>query len=839
MSASGCGAPARAGAETCRCGAECAGCAGRAAAMAQLEAERDAAVRRAAETSCALVFEREERENAEASLLTATDRLEFVGPMYAVVRARYEELYGMYGDLSRRHGELGAEKAALEELFGLVKRQAARTVALEARNAELEEYIARTDCDMRRLLAELQRHVKGKVVYPTGPNTPPSEARRMSQGGDASQDGGGGSESSSSSSSSLPSPRPRGRRKPRRTIPGKPGGRKGHKGHGVSFDSNAETVIHKFRRRADGGLILPKCPCGKGCWDLGDWITRIIRDIKFVLEDTRHVSERASCTGCGAEAWASDGIVPRKGAYGANMVAFVVLLRDNNVKYHVIASTLADMAGRPVMSKAAAIAIYARTADANKEESVEILREIEESGTAGGDETLGLVTYIRLTARVAELIWMSEYIRGALPAIAGGCACAVLSEVLPEEPALPAPDGVGGGGGASPALPAPDGVGGGGGASPALPAPDGVGGGGEDAQEDEAEEAPACRPGGDAAPRHGAMDLILSTVVESASALRASGGADAEDAADAAVGLSLDSIGAAFLNATVGTEVGAQAEAARQDGTPNGITWVWIVHNDEKTAFRSATTRAGMVMERYMGRFVGAFVADRYVVYTMVFNGSEIQWCWAHELRHHREDALRPDATDEAADLAAEIGRVFSMSKRMLKAVDDQRSHGLRIAMESELGDVLDRHAGSDDPVVLGMVKRARRGIPHLFVFLEYDVDPTNNRSEDPLRRPVTFRKSSQQCKGGRKSMERSDHMSTCTRSWRDKGKSVFGEIRRSVLEHGTPWKRRPGRRGWPPPPPPPATSGPGPPAAHAVGGADANPAQRRRRAGPASRAPT
>ena len=413
--------------------------------MAQIRAERDAAVRRAAETSCALVFEREERENAEASPRAATDRLEFVEPMHAAVRGSYEELRGVCVDLSRRHGELES-KAAIDESFGLVKRQAARTVALEARNAELEEYIARTGYDMRRRLAELQRYVKGKVVYPTGPNTPPSEARRTGRGGDAPR-GGGGSESS------TPSPRPRGRRKPRRRIPGKPGGRKGHKGHGISFDSNAETAIHKFQRRTDGSLILPECPCGKGCWELGDWITRIVRDIKFILEDTRHVSERASCTGCGAEAWASDGIVPREGAYGSNMAAFVVLLRDNNVKYHVIVSTLAEMAGRPVMSKATAIAIYARTADMHEEESVEIVEGIEASGNAGGDETQGPVTYIRLTAMVSELVWMSEYIRGALSAIAGGCVRAVLSEVLPEEPALPAPaagavgeDGGGGGG---------------------------------------------------------------------------------------------------------------------------------------------------------------------------------------------------------------------------------------------------------------------------------------------------------------------------------------------------------------------------------------------------------
>ena len=63
----------------------------------------------------------------------------------------------------------------------------------------------------------------------------------------------------------------RGAAKPRRWIPGRPGGRKGHIGHGTSYDLNAEIVIHKFRRKEDGSLDLPDCPCRRGAcgggWD--------------------------------------------------------------------------------------------------------------------------------------------------------------------------------------------------------------------------------------------------------------------------------------------------------------------------------------------------------------------------------------------------------------------------------------------------------------------------------------------------------------------------------------------------------------------------------------------
>ena len=82
------------------------------------------------------------------------------------------------------------------------------------------------------------------------------------------------------------------------------------------------------------------------------------------------------------------------------------------------------------VKRQAAIAICARTADTSMEESVEIAREIGESGTAGGDGTQGPLTHLRLTAGAAELVWTSECMRGALPAVAGARARAVVLPCL-------------------------------------------------------------------------------------------------------------------------------------------------------------------------------------------------------------------------------------------------------------------------------------------------------------------------------------------------------------------------------------------------------------------------
>ena len=133
----------------------CACCAGRSAVIAQLEAERAAAARSAADLSCALARERKEREAAELRLQRAVDRLEFVEPMYATVRTRYEELYGQHADLSRMYGEAEGEKAALARSLDAVKMQAALAVSLESENAGLKEYAAGRDREIGRLLAEL------------------------------------------------------------------------------------------------------------------------------------------------------------------------------------------------------------------------------------------------------------------------------------------------------------------------------------------------------------------------------------------------------------------------------------------------------------------------------------------------------------------------------------------------------------------------------------------------------------------------------------------------------------------------------------------------------------
>ena len=104
--------------------------------------------------------------------------------------------------------------------------------------------------------------------------------------------------------------------------------------------------------------------------------------------------------------------------------------------------------------------------------------------------------------------------------------------------------------------------------------------------------------------------------------------------------------------------------------------------------------------------------ADRYAAYPKALPGCEIQPCWAHEIRKAGSDALHPDATPEAGELADEIKGALAMAKDMIATDGGRHSRSLRIAMESELSDILDRHAGSGDPIVRRMAGRIRRALP-------------------------------------------------------------------------------------------------------------------------------
>ena len=111
----------------------------------------------------------------------------------------------------------------------------------------------------------------------------------------------------------------------RRTVPGKPGGRRGRKGHGRTYKPT-RTVHHNLPRNDDGTLALRQCGCGKGHWVLVNNEGRAILDLSIILECINHVREVAECTGCGRRRPAVDGL-PARGAWSRPLCGFVAPLR--------------------------------------------------------------------------------------------------------------------------------------------------------------------------------------------------------------------------------------------------------------------------------------------------------------------------------------------------------------------------------------------------------------------------------------------------------------------------------------------------------------------------------
>ena len=257
---------------------------------------------------------------------------------------------------------------------------------------------------------------------------------------------------------------------------------------------------------------------------------------------------------------------------------------------------------------------------------------------------------------------------------------------------------------------------------------------------------------------------------------------------DAAAGLSMAALidAAARTAAGIGPDegkVGAEAEECRRDGSANGIGWVWVFTSGPHIAYRIGLTRAGMMHDMHMAAFRGILVADRYTVYRSRFEAlGRLQLCWAHEMRHLAEIALRPGSSMEARRMYHEVGRLFAASRDAAKG-SMPRTAAARSVFDSEMDRLLDAHRGSEkEEDVEAIVAMLDRDKGSLFTFVEHDgVEPTNNRAERALRYIVLWRKIFGQIKGGRRGMERWADLASCLASWRAQGKSIIEEVARIV----------------------------------------------------------
>ena len=773
--------------------------------------------------------EREDKEKALAACQFVQDRLEFIEPMYCTVRRDNEGLWAAIASMRTRLRGEEAGRAEAEEERDMYRGAAAEAQSLRGQLAAETDARLNAEDHCRTLISHLRVDPRtGRTVYRNGPNTPSSARKKAAgeqaaaadgrQGGSAGGGRGGG-----------------GGVRRRRTVPGRPGGRPGHQGHGRSYKPT-RTVRNNLPRNPDGTLALQPCRCGGGHWELVNNEGRIILDLRYILECIKSVREMAKCTGCGAMRPAVDGL-PAKGSWSRPLCGFGASLRAHKMSNGDISDVLTDMAPPGIkVTKSNVVDSLGRICDASRPHSEAILSKINDEAVVYEDETTSLAVPPRHTAERAEKLAVAGSISAALiasippsglPAVLAvdpSASSWPVSAALDANAALgledydcalgiPPPSAAGPGPPASaPSAPSAaasgleegrgGGGGGGGGAGALGIPPPSAAGPGPPASALEGEwngrvAAPAAaRPRCQASPHpNGAAGLLAAALAAAADGMPGRPAAAAaarwpslgDAAAAAAAGISAASLidAAARTAAGIGPDedlVGAAAEACLRDGSADGSGWVWVfAAASGLVAYRFGLTRAGDMHDKYMAGFKGILVSDRFPVYRSRFEADgRLQLCWAHELRDIAEAAIRPGSSLAVRRLYRDVLGVFRAARDAAADAGIPRTGELRAMHEKRLDDVLDRYRGCGEEDAERMVAMLDRDKRSLFTFLEHEgVEPTNNRAERALRYIVLLRKIFGQIKGGRISMERWGHFATCVMSWRAQGKSIMAEVAR------------------------------------------------------------
>ena len=237
--------------------------------------------------------ERGDKEKALSACQALQDRVDFVEPMYWAARRNGEGLWAANIDLRARLRGSEAKIAEIAEDRNTCRSAAALVPALREELAAERNARARLDEELRVLIGHLRADkLTGRVVYRNGPNRPPSARREAPPAADAAV---GGAAPSAAG---------------RRAVPGRPGGRPGHKGYGRSCKPT-RTENHRLPRNGDGTLALQPCRCGKGHWNLVDGVGRIIMELHIDIENVKHNTEQAQCSHCGRMRPAVDGLPAR------------------------------------------------------------------------------------------------------------------------------------------------------------------------------------------------------------------------------------------------------------------------------------------------------------------------------------------------------------------------------------------------------------------------------------------------------------------------------------------------------------------------------------------------
>jgi hypothetical protein len=180
--------------------------------------------------------------------------------------------------------------------------------------------------------------------------------------------------------------------------------------------------------------------------------------------------------------------------------------------------------------------------------------------------------------------------------------------------------------------------------------------------------------------------------------------------------------------------------------------WLWSFSNSTLSYYTIEETRGQKVVEEVLGKsFSGVLSSDFYNAYEAI-EGAK-QKCWAHLLRDLKELHIAHPKNLEITYFASRLKTFFDRGKKLREEKKKGKDIDFRLKRlhteTQNFGLRRFRH-----PELKILAKRIWKYRSELYVFIEKDLEPTNNAAEREIRPSVLMRKTSY----GNRSTEGANH---------------------------------------------------------------------------------
>jgi transposase len=174
--------------------------------------------------------------------------------------------------------------------------------------------------------------------------------------------------------------------------------------------------------------------------------------------------------------------------------------------------------------------------------------------------------------------------------------------------------------------------------------------------------------------------------------------------------------------------------------------FLWAFVAARYVVYTVAATRGSEVLTRLLGAvFQGILCSDRFSAY-LKYHSGKAQFCWAHLKRNLLGivEFTKSCAVEQfCRDALAEHARLFRLWHKFCSGLIDRRQLLLRsIPIQQRIFALAERHLDSPHREVRNLATALFEHNNRLFTFLEQEgVEPTNNSAERALRTGVQWRK--------------------------------------------------------------------------------------------------